>query len=263
MADPFLERDSSEAAIPFFQLARSLAQNSSLTWEARGLLSYLHSLPPGWRINPAHLITQGPGGRQRMYRMLRELVDHGYMTRTDDRDAEGKIVRWTYLVRMRPLPRKPEVAKPEVANEHSRKDRDTDPATDERNGASDDAPRANDLIKAWIDSLNNGYRPTQKTITVLARKLKEMLADGLQPVECSAALAEWQRRRIAPGSLPYVADDLRKQAAGLLRSDSNRRPSAVETGREVLQEHGHNPDDYIPEDLAGLFALTPDGSQSP
>ena len=60
---------------PYVLISRDVFHDTRLSWEARGLLGYLLSKPDDWEIRFANLLHQGPGGRDRMRRILRELQD--------------------------------------------------------------------------------------------------------------------------------------------------------------------------------------------
>ena len=62
----------------FLTVANATVQDARLSWEARGLLVYLLSLPGDWEIRVSHLINQGNAGRDAVRRMLRELQEFGY-----------------------------------------------------------------------------------------------------------------------------------------------------------------------------------------
>lgn len=62
----------------FLTVANATVQDARLSWEARGLLVYLLSLPGDWEIRVSHLISQGNAGRDAVRRMLRELQEFGY-----------------------------------------------------------------------------------------------------------------------------------------------------------------------------------------
>lgn len=127
-----------EDRLPYFQVARATAQDASLSWEARGLLSYLHSLPADWRVQPTELVSHGPGGEDRMYRMIRELKEAGYVVAQDIRDEKGRRVDYEYLVRMRPNkalcpdPGKPDLAEPDLGKPEL-----TDKTVEDRSGRQD------------------------------------------------------------------------------------------------------------------------------
>ncbi len=65
---------------PYVMVDRATAQDEQLTWEARGLLVYLLSLPANWTINVRHLQKQGGAGRDAVRRILRELQSYGYVS---------------------------------------------------------------------------------------------------------------------------------------------------------------------------------------
>lgn len=90
--------------------------DSELPWECRGVLIYLLSKPDSWEVNVNHLIKQGPGGRDRMYRILGDLEECGYITRTNERTDDGTYQRVVYTVREQPLPEKPDTDKPDTEN---------------------------------------------------------------------------------------------------------------------------------------------------
>ncbi len=64
----------------FAQIPNSTAQDSRLSFEARGLLVMILSMPDTWVIHKEWLIKQSPKcGRDKMTRLLKELIDLGYM----------------------------------------------------------------------------------------------------------------------------------------------------------------------------------------
>jgi hypothetical protein len=100
---------------PYFMMTRATAQDRELSWEARGVLCYLLSKPDDWKLQPTDL-EQGCA-KGRVYRILDELIETGYIERVQQRDENtGQIRSWDYLVYESPLPRFPEVGLPEVEN---------------------------------------------------------------------------------------------------------------------------------------------------
>ena len=72
-------------------IPNTLSQDESLTWGARGLLGYMLSLPPDWRLNEKHLVSVSPGSRDHLRKLVRELEEHGYMRRTQVRGKGGHM----------------------------------------------------------------------------------------------------------------------------------------------------------------------------
>lgn len=80
---------------PFVMVERATVQDKRLSWEARGLLVYLLSLPTDWDIRVSHLQTEGDVGRDALRRMLRELQRYGYASGVgrdcQERGARGRF----------------------------------------------------------------------------------------------------------------------------------------------------------------------------
>lgn len=77
---------------PYFLMRRDTAQDTNLSFEARGLLAYLLSKPGDWVITRADLMREGNCGRDRVVKLLKELVQHGYAKRKGQRRTDSN--RW-------------------------------------------------------------------------------------------------------------------------------------------------------------------------
>lgn len=71
----------------------STAQDARLSFRARGVLTYLLSKPPGWKVDAARIAKDGAEGRDAVEKALRELRQAGYYRviryRRDGVDASG------------------------------------------------------------------------------------------------------------------------------------------------------------------------------
>lgn len=85
-----------------FYLQFETAQNKELTHEARGVLVYLLSQPPGWKVKITDLECRGTA-RKRVYKLLGELIEARYIIRTCVRSPQGKVTTWIYEVYENPL----------------------------------------------------------------------------------------------------------------------------------------------------------------
>ncbi len=101
-----------DADRPYFLHSRDTAQDRELTWEARGVVSYLLSKPPDWEVNPKDL--QQLCGRDKVYKILNELIEHSYMLRYMEANKRGQYTKVVYELHERPLPENPEAAKPDT-----------------------------------------------------------------------------------------------------------------------------------------------------
>lgn len=117
-------------------LSNAMLRDERLSYESRGLLSELLTRPDDWEISVINIARSGPAGRDKVYRMMRELEDAGYAKRDADRRNNGSYLKHKYMVSdnpklliertareidgMMPLPENTEVVvpfpeKPEVA----------------------------------------------------------------------------------------------------------------------------------------------------
>src|SRR5262249_16471772 len=65
----------------FAIIPNAVLEDRRLSGEARGVLAYLLSRPPDWETRPSHLRHMFSCGKERMDRIMRELIDAGYAGR--------------------------------------------------------------------------------------------------------------------------------------------------------------------------------------
>jgi len=76
----------------FVQLANSAGQDPRLSLEARGIIYFILSLPPGRRLTAEWLETQVPNGRRSVRNALDNLENCGYLRRTRRSEGRGRWV---------------------------------------------------------------------------------------------------------------------------------------------------------------------------
>lgn len=111
----------------FYMLNKSISEDKSLGWAARGLLVYLLGKPDHWSVNIQALVNEvsesgEKSGRDRTYAIINQLLDAGYITRQQGQKESGKFLKMNYLVSetpFRPLPDKPDTVKPDTAEPHT------------------------------------------------------------------------------------------------------------------------------------------------
>lgn len=125
---------------PYFLMARDIPQNKTLSYEAIGMAAYFLSKPDNWQIIVGDLI-RGGAGRDKVYRVLRELRGAGYLHREEKRNERGRFEYGDYVFTELPLPEKPDTEKPNTVKPdtenpplHSREstDKETLDNTDEQ-----------------------------------------------------------------------------------------------------------------------------------
>lgn len=214
----------------FVILRNQEAQRPDLTYETLGLYTYLMSLPQDWEIRVANLQREG-AGRDKVQRMIKELVAKGYVTLIHDRNEKGQTVGSHYEAYAYPelnphrQPEKPLTGKAVTGlpltgePQQQRKKKITKPIEDKENKTKpfvfarltydkqlyDDGKRFNPmefqieyntLFYAWLEALEAASMPRGNDYPALWERER----DG------AVALA---KQRIKPDELKrYVSEDL-------------------------------------------------------
>jgi hypothetical protein len=106
----------------FAIIPNAVAEDSRISFEARGVLCYLLAKPHNWQVQIADIQKAGGIGRDKVYRILNELKDAGYIKVTIKRDEQARIVSHDYVVYddavpdQLPFPEKTEVDEPLTEN---------------------------------------------------------------------------------------------------------------------------------------------------
>lgn len=79
-------------------------QRKDLSWKAKGLLSYLLSLPEDWEVFKTELQNHSTDGRDSTSGAFDELVKFGYITKEEVRSSKGHFKGFDYTVFSEPQP---------------------------------------------------------------------------------------------------------------------------------------------------------------
>lgn len=71
------------------------AQDKIMSFELIGLIAYLSSLPDNWKINAKDIERTGCG-KDKAYRLLNELKEHGFLNRIVHRYPDGRVEKYDY-----------------------------------------------------------------------------------------------------------------------------------------------------------------------
>lgn len=197
----------------FYILNKSISEDKSLGWAARGLLVYLLGKPDHWTVSVQALVNEVEGsseasGRDRTYSLINQLVQAGYITRRQGKGDGGKFSAYDYLVNEipvtdQPLPDQPYTDQPLTV-------KPTVVSIDSKQGLKEPKPRAErarisltvaDLVDAgvneqhaidWMAIRNKKRAPLTRTAAeALAR---EAAKAGISVPEAVKVCAErgWQ-----------------------------------------------------------------------
>ncbi len=131
MSKQTIRRGKHDKENPYFMLCREAAQDRNLSYEARGMLTYLLSKPGDWEVQVDDLILgKGKAGRAKVYSILTELAANRYVKKAQKyQDKQGKW-RWTpYEIYEKPyddIPYtdEPHTVKPNTEKQHTLQNRE-------------------------------------------------------------------------------------------------------------------------------------------
>ncbi len=126
--DKTIIRAAHDKKNPYVMIRRAVPQDKRLSWEARGVMAYLLSKPDDWSIQANDLRQHC--GRDKVYSILKELTENGYLERVQWVDETGKFDSFEYRLHETPLTPLPETAEPDTANPHHTYNKDSELNTD-------------------------------------------------------------------------------------------------------------------------------------
>lgn len=84
---------------PYVMLNKSFLNDENLSWKAKGLLSYILSLPDDWQIYETELTTHSRDKRDSTRSAVKELISNGYIVKGERfRDEKGHLKGNEYTV---------------------------------------------------------------------------------------------------------------------------------------------------------------------
>lgn len=110
----------------FTQVANEALNDDRLSLDTKGLLAWFLSLPDDWAVRHTHVMTKLQIGWLRLRRMVRELIDAGYLEREDDqpRDSSNRFMTFNYVVKDEPSQRRAVVDFPRTEDRARKVDND-------------------------------------------------------------------------------------------------------------------------------------------
>jgi hypothetical protein len=83
---------------PYVMINKTALQDPNISWKAKGLLSYLLSLPDDWQIYESELTNHSRDGRDGTRAAIKELIETGFIHRKRLRDDKGRLKNYEYSV---------------------------------------------------------------------------------------------------------------------------------------------------------------------
>lgn len=157
----------------YFIASKHYVEDETLSWKAKGLMSYLFSKPDDWKIYQSQLEKISTDGRISVRSIINELIEKGYMTRIPSRKDNGDFNGYEYT-----LHEKPRCTFHDSANHGSAKRDVAKPATTNNNSTNNDLTNNNSnrvdhfTYKEIIEYLN---RYTGKKFNFRAKANQELI----------------------------------------------------------------------------------------
>lgn len=95
--DTKIKRALKDKNNPYVIINKKPLENPNLSWEAKGLLAYILSLPDDWDLYISHLVKQSRNKETSVRTIINELIDNNYIQRYPVY-VNGKVSTWEYEV---------------------------------------------------------------------------------------------------------------------------------------------------------------------
>lgn len=82
----------------FTTVSNDYLQDRLLSWKAKGLITYIMSLPDDWEINLKDLCNRSKDGRDSTSSALNEIIENNYGFRTQERKEGGLFTGYDYTI---------------------------------------------------------------------------------------------------------------------------------------------------------------------
>jgi hypothetical protein len=100
MAETFFMKNKKN--VNYTVLDNTCICDSRLSWKAKGLHTYLMSLPDDWKIFLSEVETHSKDGRDSVHSAVRELEQYGYIVRKRERNKDGTYAATIYYINEKP-----------------------------------------------------------------------------------------------------------------------------------------------------------------
>lgn len=181
--------------IPYTQVSNTVLQNPRLSLQAKGLYSYLLSLPKDWIIYKKELCEHSGNGRDSTYNAFNELVGIGIIQVVEMRDiSSGQFKGNNYIVyhdpvtqltdnqEVLPRPEKPDTGKPDTDNPSLQIKHSTKKHKQKLSPIEIDFDRLKTEFNKLHENIPNIRRMTERRKGMVRQRIKEYGKEGVMEV---------------------------------------------------------------------------------
>ena len=197
----------------FAILPNEMINDENLTSDALAVLVYLLSKPNDWQVRPTNLRNRFGWGKDKVYRVLANLEQLGYMRRESARN-DGQFAETRYFVMDSPCPQKPDTGLPDTENKDTYK---------EQKKQKTDITKSNKLQRQKKQLLLGWVPDTEDKVYATDR--------GLDWQEVLEDIRIWNEQ--SGNKAAYAS--LKAFWQGWVRRESKRRPSPANARKKACQ----------------------------
>lgn len=194
----------------FTILDNNLINDSALTWKALGILIWLVSRPPNFKLRLCYLAKLRPTGRDGTRSGIKELEEQGYINIVRERDRTGKFLTTTWEVSDRPEFKKevPATENPVVANPNAELS-EPEKATLTSNGYKEEITKTNTPVDPeenanQASAVELIYPKVSPTEVASLEKAISILTPGQQQAVLDEVEGKRRRGKLRIGAVPLA-----------------------------------------------------------
>ncbi len=152
---------------PFARIPKSVLDDPSLSWRAKGVLCYLIGKPPGWKCRATDIIKHATEGKAAVWAALKQLRRIGYAQLIQIRDEGGRVVEWVWNISDSPIFQSPDtdfrdLEKPDVENRHVSK-KESSKKDFSKNESKETKETANEFAAGALEEIPSTWKPDDRT----------------------------------------------------------------------------------------------------
>lgn len=186
---------------------KTLLNNRELSWKAKGLHSYLMSLPDDWRVQETDLVKRSKDGKESTRSAIKELTEAGYIKRVAIRE-KGKFKSWEFVVYELPTFDTEPANEPE-ANDPPEQQKPDAPESENPKVVPPESGKP-ELEKPEVDKpdLENPPLLSNKGTKEPKELKKEVVVDAGAKQDATTELIEFYKQNIEPLAPPFTIEKI-------------------------------------------------------
>lgn len=186
---------------------KTLLNNRELSWKAKGLHSYLMSLPDDWRVQETDLVKRSKDGKESTRSAIKELTEAGYIKRVAVRE-KGKFKSWEFVVYELPTFDTEPANEPE-ANDPPEQQKPDAPESENPKVVPPESGKP-ELEKPEVDKpdLENPPLLSNKGTKEPKELKKEVVVDADAKQDATTELIEFYKQNIEPLAPPFTIEKI-------------------------------------------------------